>query len=115
LSLEEINKIDYVSYDPESKTTILTISDQLDWNDEVSHLFLIQEKIKKYLDFIESGQIKVEYPSFLDSMNCKIQIIFRFNPEKNKVAIEGLVKLKQFLEANLYKFEWKVLEFKGDE
>ena len=36
----------------------LMISDHLDWEEEGEHLFLLQEKINDYVEFIQSGQWK---------------------------------------------------------
>jgi hypothetical protein len=34
----------------------LTLVDDCDWSDEARHLALLQTKINRYFDFIESGE-----------------------------------------------------------
>ncbi|HGG9734529.1 TPA: DUF6572 domain-containing protein, partial [Neisseria meningitidis] len=53
MSILEENVIDSASI--ENGILILTISDHLKWDNE--HLFLLQEKINSYIQYIESGQI----------------------------------------------------------
>ena len=40
----------------------LMIADHLDWENELQHLTLLQDKINAYVSFIESGQIYSVYP-----------------------------------------------------
>ncbi|HGP7195337.1 TPA: DUF6572 domain-containing protein, partial [Neisseria meningitidis] len=53
MSILEENVIDSASI--ENGILILTISDHLKWDNE--HLFLLQEKINSYIQYIGSGQI----------------------------------------------------------
>ena len=53
--------IDIVGID-DSGRVVLTISDHLDWTDSVAHQQTLQEKINRYLAFVESGEILDSYP-----------------------------------------------------
>lgn len=63
MSIIETNKIDAIGTDKTSGEVILTITDHLDWSDEISHLELLQEKLNSYIEFIEGGQIDEDYPN----------------------------------------------------
>ena len=59
---DSTNEIDFVSVKEGSDIVWLTIADELDWQDEKRHMFLLQEKINTYLEFIENGQLYEVYP-----------------------------------------------------
>ena len=77
MSILEENVIDSTSI--ENGILILTISDHLKWDNE--HLFLLQEKINSYLQYIESGQI---FEDFGESSyeTIEIQLIYKYNQWK---------------------------------
>jgi hypothetical protein len=63
MTINQPNKIDFVTDDYASSDVYLTISDHMDWNEnEGEHLLLLQEKINSYLTFIESGQLFSDFP-----------------------------------------------------
>ncbi|HGG9806199.1 TPA: DUF6572 domain-containing protein, partial [Neisseria meningitidis] len=72
MSILEENVIDSASI--ENGILILTISDHLKWDNE--HLFLLQEKINSYIQYIESGQI---FEDFGESSyeTIEIQLIYK--------------------------------------
>lgn len=63
MSIENINVIDGIALAENKKGFILLITDHLDWNDQLSHLNLLQDKINSYLEFIENEQYKEIYPN----------------------------------------------------
>ncbi|WP_301818735.1 DUF6572 domain-containing protein [Neisseria maigaei] len=94
MSILEENVIDSASI--ENGILILTISDHLKWDNE--HLFLLQEKINSYIQYIESGQI---FEDFGESSyeTIEIQLIYKYKPNENYrkflYHLEGaLLKLK---------------------
>ena len=94
MSILEENVIDSASI--ENGILILTISDHLKWDNE--HLFLLQEKINSYIQYIESGQI---FEDFGESSyeTIEIQLIYKYKPNENYrkflYLLEGaLLKLK---------------------
>ena len=94
MSILEENVIDSASI--ENGILILTISDHLKWDNE--HLFLLQEKINSYIQYIESGQI---FEDFGESSyeTIEIQLIYKYKPNENYrkflYCLEGaLSKLK---------------------
>lgn len=63
MSIQNINIIDGIALAKNKKGYILLITDHLDWNDQLSHLNLLQDKINNYLEFIENEQYKEIYPN----------------------------------------------------
>ena len=76
MSIEDQSTIDAIGINQEGQV-ILTISNHLEWNSE--HLFLLQEKINKYLSFIESGEILESYPESKGRV-LKINVVCKYEP-----------------------------------
>lgn len=76
MSITELEKIDFISIDPEGIVR-LTISDHLDWKDEEFHLRILQDKINRYLEFIESRQIYEKYPD-AQGKELRIDVISKY-------------------------------------
>lgn len=70
-NVEDIYKVDAISVDKETSAVVLNIFDHLDWNDETTHVSVLEEKVKNYLKFIESKEIEQVYP---DAKGKKIKI-----------------------------------------
>ncbi|WP_369310064.1 DUF6572 domain-containing protein [Providencia rettgeri] len=66
MSIEDLNKIDLITVtcdDVEPPQAILVITDHLQWSECTNeHLYKLQEKINKYIDFVESGEMLEKYP-----------------------------------------------------
>jgi hypothetical protein len=60
MTIEQSDVVDAISTNEEFVN--LTISDHLDWDDELEHIYALQEKINAYLSFVESGEILAVYP-----------------------------------------------------
>src|SRR3989344_4554902 len=75
MSIDQTKVIDFVGIDKKSNQVILTISDHLPWGGghkwHKEHLILLEDKINTYLQFVEGGQLLVDYP---DAKNKKIVI-----------------------------------------
>ncbi|HLH96522.1 MAG TPA: DUF6572 domain-containing protein [Xanthobacteraceae bacterium] len=62
MTVEQNDKIDFVAFNRKSGDVHLIISDHLDWDEnEGAHLLALQDKLNTYLEFVESGQLYVEY------------------------------------------------------
>jgi hypothetical protein len=53
MSVDQTNIVDFISINS-SGNVVLTISDHLEWDNEGRHIYILQEKLNKYLAFIES-------------------------------------------------------------
>ena len=62
MSIEDKNIIDSIGINKEAGVVTLAISDHLDWNNEIDHLLMLQEKINTYLRFLESSEVYESYP-----------------------------------------------------
>jgi hypothetical protein len=61
VTIEQKDVVDFISID-RNDNLVLTVCDHLEWDDELEHLFALQEKLNAYLSFIESGEIYERYP-----------------------------------------------------
>lgn len=104
--LSDTNVIDFVSTDSDENEVQLSISDELDWENELEHLLLMQKKLATYLAFIESGQLYEEYPQAKDK-RLVIQVGAKYSiPDMGKEFYE---KVKVTLGEAGYEFKYKVL------
>jgi len=80
VSIEETDVIDIISTDSTSGQTVLTIADHLDWSESGKHLLLLQQKLNRYLAFIESGEI-LEHRPYANLARVVIKISFKYQPD----------------------------------
>jgi uncharacterized protein YjaG (DUF416 family) len=63
MTVEDVDKIDFVNIGAEPGDAVLTVSDHLDWDEnEGEHLFVLQDKLNTYLEFIEGGHLYDKFP-----------------------------------------------------
>jgi hypothetical protein len=60
MTVEDTRSIDIVATRPDGGV-VLVIVDDLGWDDPNHHMFLIQEKINAYCDFVESGEFRSKF------------------------------------------------------
>ena len=101
MALENINAVDAISTDNKENKVILTIIDELNWDDEYNHLKLIQEKVNNYLNFIESNELYEVYPT-AKGKEIEIEIYSNYNLTLNGEKLVN--RLKDFLNENGYEF-----------
>lgn len=91
MSLTEVKQVDAIGEDKESGVIVVTLIDEMDWDNENNHLMLLQEKINNYLSFVESGEIMTSYPS---SVNKKvgINVVMQYEPSENGITFLNKVK-----------------------
>ena len=63
MSVEDRNVVDLIGVEKSTGKVILTIADHLDWQYEQNHLSALQEKINRYIEFVESGEVLVAFPT----------------------------------------------------
>ena len=92
MSLVDRNIIDYLYF--EENKIILGISDHLPWSADAiaAHWEILQDKLKDYITFIYSGQLKEKYPDN-DKTPC-IKIFF--SEPWDKVVEKYLNKLRDY-------------------
>ena len=106
MSIEQIDKIDFISTTPEGKVD-LTISDHLEWDEENNHLLILQNKLNAYLDFVQSGQILEDYPS-AENNEITINVLMKYAPKE--IALTFLNQCEKFVEEQGFKFKWEVVK-----
>ncbi len=106
MTIEDINKVDFIGCEDNSETIILTISDHLDWG-SLEHLEKIQEKLNSYLNFIESGELYDSYPNSI-SKKIKINMVFKHQPDTD--GINFLNKCSQLILTSGYQFNFEVFK-----
>ena len=62
MTVDEAGTVDAIGLEDETGKVVLTIADHLDWSDETGHALKLQEKLNRYLSFIESEEIFDAYP-----------------------------------------------------
>jgi hypothetical protein len=63
MSVEDIDRVYRIGIDRKTGDVHLLISDHLDWEqNEGERLFVLQDKLNTYLEFVESGQLHAKYP-----------------------------------------------------
>lgn len=95
MSLEDVNILDNIGIDKKSGHVILSIIDNLEWDDEYKHLSLLQEKLNYYLGFIESDEVYNAYPKAI-GRNFEIFLYSKNSIPDN--GIEFLNKVKGLFE-----------------
>jgi hypothetical protein len=82
--IEKISEVDAIGIDNQTGHVGLTISDNMGWNNTDEHLELLQEKLNRYLSFIESDEIYEAYPNAV-GRNIDIHIYSKY-----KIPSEGM-------------------------
>ena len=57
MTVERTSVVDWLGIEKSSGHIVLTVVDDLDWNDKKHHLLALQEKLNTYLAFIENGEV----------------------------------------------------------
>ena len=104
MSVIDIDVVDSIGTVNDELVSLL-ITDHLDWVDEKEHMIILQNKINKYLSFIESGEI---YTAFPKSKNKKFEIIIYAKYALTNDAKIFIDKVKNILEGAGYCFVWKL-------
>ena len=57
MGLHNTDTVDYLGLEKGTGHVVATLVDDLEWCDEVRHIGLLQAKLNRYFDFIDSGEI----------------------------------------------------------
>jgi hypothetical protein len=79
MSVEQVNQVDFVSIERSSNIVVLTVSDHLDWSDELSHVRLLREKLDAYLRFVEGGELMEQYPQ-AHGRSIAVEVVCKHEP-----------------------------------
>jgi hypothetical protein len=78
VTIENADAVDGAGIDRASGEVVLTISDHLMWEDN-RHLPLLEQKIGRYLDFVQSGQLLELIPQ-AKGRSIRIEVIHKHQP-----------------------------------
>jgi hypothetical protein len=98
MTIENLDVVDYIAWHPKTEEVGLMIIDHLGWTDDdqsnKEHMYLLQEKINRYVAFIESGEI---YRSYSKARGRDLVIIVLARDPMNREAETFFEKVKAFL------------------
>lgn len=92
MSILEKNKVDGIGKSKTENKVALMIADHLDWENELQHLTLLQDKINSYISFIESGQIYDVYPDAKSVDGFIFDFRFKYKITKNCKKLLEVIK-----------------------
>jgi CRP-like cAMP-binding protein len=104
MSVEQLDVIDVISTDT-TGNVILAVSDHLDWSDTDQHQLILQEKLNKYLAFVESGEILESYPD-AKGRPIVFRVVFKFSPDAQ--GYEFLTKTRAVIESAGFTLRYEV-------
>ena len=78
MSVLDIDVIDYVYLEDDTKTPVLVVSDPLTWKppEDEDHLEMLREKLNSHIAFVESGQINGIYPPYRGGL-VRVEVVAR--------------------------------------
>lgn len=79
MTVENFEVIDALGISKESGEVVLTISDHLTWENPSEHFEILECKIGRYLDFIQSGQLLESVPDAANR-HVRISIFCKYPP-----------------------------------
>jgi hypothetical protein len=79
MTVENIEVIDALGISKEDGEVVLTISDHLPWDSPSEHFGILERKIGRYLDFIQSGQLLDSVPD-AENRKVRISIFCKYQP-----------------------------------
>jgi len=78
MAIDNIDIIDFIGIDKHTGEVKLVISDHLDWENTSTHLEILECKINRYINFIESGEIYEHKKDALEK-SIVIEIVGKYN------------------------------------
>lgn len=107
MSVNDTRIIDAVGVEKITNYVVLTIMDQLDWEDEQKHLVLLQDKINTYISFIESGELVEAYPE-AKNRKTAISVVGKHKPTPD--AIRFFLKVRDIVGLDDIEFRFNQFE-----
>ena len=86
MTIEDPSTIDAIGTDKNTGAVHLSIFAHLPW--DLTALLLLQEKINRYLGFIESGELAEVYPS-ASGRQIAIDVVSKFRPTDEVLTFLG--------------------------
>jgi uncharacterized protein DUF6572 len=106
MSVEQEAVVDAIGVETGSGTVVLTISDHLQWDESNEHLLTLQNKINRYLAFIESGELLKKYPN-AEGRPVRIDVVCMYEP--TPIGRAFLSRAESTIISAGVSFGWRVL------
>ena len=106
MSVEQEAVVDAIGIETATGIVVLTISDHLAWDAANGHLLTLQNKINRYLAFIESGELLEKYPN-ANAKAVRIDVVCRYEP--TPMACTFLARAESTIIQAGFSFGWRVL------
>jgi len=108
MTIDQTDVVDLVSRELSTDEIVLTIFDHLPWSDDheenMEHIYLLQEKLNTYLAFTESGEINEKYPSAI-GRTVRFEVIAKY--EMCEEAKAFFAKFQDYLDARGFKLVFR--------
>ena len=93
MSVLDIDVIDYVYLEDDTKTPVLVVSDPLTWKppEDEDHLEMLREKLNSHITFVESGQINGIYPPYRGGL-VRVEVVARHALNRAAEEFYGVAK-----------------------
>lgn len=118
MPVDEPNVIDITAFDDDNAQTLLVIADHLPWlvdepdplYTEGDHLQILQAKVYRYVDFIESGELLRKFPRASGTTSV---ILIKFLHPLSRNATNLVNNLKQHLAPMGVDVRWEINDPEG--
>lgn len=91
MTIENTEVVDSAGIDKVTGEVVLTISDHLSWEDTETHCRLIEAKINRYLNFVDSGQVLESFPQARQAP-IRIRLVCQYPPSDSVSAFLAAVQ-----------------------
>ena len=105
MAVDNPDVVDAVGIERASGIVALTISDHLEWDDHNQILLALQEKINRYVAFIESGEVFESYPQAVGKP-LRIDVVCKHTPSES--GMRFLSAAREVVEQAGWSFSWRV-------
>lgn len=109
MSINNPDVVDAIGIERDSDVVVLTICDHLDWYSADEHLLALQDKINRYLGFVENELLDA-YP-LANGRSIRLDVLFKFQP--TECATQFLMKARRVAEEYGVMLEWRVPSLGG--
>ena len=107
MAVDNPDVVDAIGIDRDTGDVVLSISDHLEWDEANEHLLVLQDKINRYLGFIDSGELLEEYPNAV-SRPVRIDVCCKYQPADDGQRF--LAQAREVIERAGWSFSWRVPE-----
>ena len=105
MAIDDPDVVDAIGLERGSGIVALTISDHLEWDTADEHLRALQEKINRYLGFIETGELLESYPAAVRK-HVRIDVLCKYPLPEH--ASEFLEETRRVVKEYGVSFSWCV-------